>query len=420
MQARVARLGDALRLLRSTFSSGTTMAFFHNRTINLLNLHYVIGSVASGGGGAFFSVYLLKAGISVPGVLLSLAAIFASRLAIRTFLLPLAIRIGLRATVIVGTIAMGLSYLFLPHVTGVNASLVWLILVSAMADCLYWPSYHAYFAALGDEEHRGQQTGMREAITALLGIASPLVAGWLLVSFGAQVAFYLTGAIQAVAAVPLLWTPDIPVARKAPGAFRAALSGAMLFVGDGWASAGYFVVWQIVLFLALGRDVMAYGGAVAVAALVGAVGGLFLGKLIDAGRGTRAVWLSTMPAIVVVVLRAGVQQHPVLAVTANALGALVSCLYVPTLMTAVYNQAKRSPCVMRFHIAAEGGWDIGVSSGLGIAALLVWQGSAAAPTVLVSLVGIAITFVLLRRYYAAHASETIDATRTQPEEAVNI
>ena len=35
---------------------------------------------------------------------------------------------------------------------------------------------------------------------------------------------------------------------------------------------------------------MAYGGALAVAALVGAVGGLLLGRLIDSGRGTRAVW----------------------------------------------------------------------------------------------------------------------------------
>jgi hypothetical protein len=165
---------------------------------------------------------------------------------------------------------------------------------------------------------------------------------------------------------------------------------------------------------------MAYGGALAVAALVGAAAGLFLGKLIDAGRGVRAVWLSMALAMGLIVLRAGVQQHPVLAVTANALGALVSCLYVPTLMTAVYNQAKRSPCVMRFHIAAEGGWDIGVSTGLCVAAFLVWRGAAPASTVLVSLVGTAIVFVLLRRYYAAHASETIDAARTQPEEAANI
>ncbi|MBL6854375.1 MAG: hypothetical protein ISQ86_13395, partial [Alphaproteobacteria bacterium] len=121
------------------------MAFFSNRTVNLLNLHYTIGTIATSGGGAFFMVYLYKSGIGVAGVLLALAALFASRLLIRTFLLPLAIRIGLRWCVIAGSIAMGISYPFLAHVTGVNASLLWLVLVSAAADCIYWPSYHAYF-----------------------------------------------------------------------------------------------------------------------------------------------------------------------------------------------------------------------------------------------------------------------------------
>ena len=393
------------------------MAFFHNRTINLLNLHYVIGSVATGGGGAFYGVYLLKAGVPVWGVLLSLSVLFASRLVIRTFLLPLAIRAGLRWTVFVGAIAMGFSYVFLARVTGVDWSLFWLVLVSAAADCIYWPSYHAYFAALGDEDHRGQQLGIREGITALTGVVSPLVAAWLLVNYGPRAAFYTTGLIQALSAIPILWTPDIAVAQSKPGAFRAALSGAMLFVGDGWVAAGYFITWQIALFLSLGQDLMAYGGALAIAALVGAVGGLFLGRLIDSGRGGRAVWYSVGLLAAVIAMRASVLHNPTLAVVANALGALVGCLYIPTLMTAVYNQAKRSPCVMRFHIAAEGGWDIGVSTGLAAAAALVWAGLPIAWGILLSMIGAAFVFVLLQRYYAANPLEAVDATLVQPEDA---
>ena len=56
----------------------------------------------------------------------------------------------------------------------------------------------------------------------------------------------------------------------------------------------------------------------------------------------------------------------------NAAGALVPALYIPTLMTAVYNQAKRSPCALRFHMAAEGGWDAGAASGCMLAAGLLW------------------------------------------------
>ena len=42
------------------------MAFFCDRTVNLLNLHYGIHAIALSGGGAFFAVYLLKLGLSVP------------------------------------------------------------------------------------------------------------------------------------------------------------------------------------------------------------------------------------------------------------------------------------------------------------------------------------------------------------------
>jgi hypothetical protein len=396
------------------------MAFFHNRNLNLLNLHYVIGSVAVGGGGAFYEVWLLKAGIGIPGVLMTLAGIFAARLVIRMFLLPIAIRAGLRALVVAGALLMGVSFVFLAHVRGADWSLVALALVSSLADTVYWPSYHAFFAALGDEDHRGQQLGVREGVTAAVGIVSPLVTAWLLIRFGPVAAFYATGVIWAFAAIPLLWMPDVLVVPRAPGAFRSAVSGVMLFVGDGWVSAGYFLVWHLALFLSLGRDVMAYGGALAISALVGGVSGLFLGRLIDSGRGARAVWIAGGVLISVILLRAAAGGHPLLAVVANALGAFVACLYVPTMMTAVYNQAKRSPCVMRFHIAAEGGWDIGVTTGLSASALLVWLGVPVARTILLSLVGAAFTLALLRRYYATHPSETVDASQTQGEEAAKI
>ena len=386
------------------------MAFFHNRAVNLINLHSVIGSVALGGGGAFYSVYLLKAGLSVPVVLLTLAATFALRLLLRVFLLSLAIRVGLRWTVIIGTMLMAISFPFLIGVDGVGWGLLWLVLTSALADTIYWPSFHAYFAALGDAEHRGQQLGIQVAAASILGIVSPLAAGWLLVGFGASAAFWTTAGVQALAAVPLIWTPDIVIARRQPGAFRAALSGVMLFVGDGWVAAGYFIVWQIALFLALGQSYMAFGGALAIAALVGAISGLLLGRLIDSGGGRRAVWLSVSLIAAVIALRAAVLGHPALAVTANALGALVGATYVPTLMTAVYNQAKRSPCVLRFHIAAEGGWDIGVTTGLSLAALLVWLGYPIAYGILISLVGVTTVFTLLQRYYAGHSAEMIDTT----------
>jgi len=66
-----------------------------------------------------------------------------------------------------------------------------------------------------------------------------------------------------LAALPLLWTPDVIVRRHVPGAYRAAIPGMKLFLADGWIGAGYHFVWQIALFLSLGESFVAYGGALA-------------------------------------------------------------------------------------------------------------------------------------------------------------
>ncbi len=89
-------------------------------------------------------------------------------------------------------------------------------------------------------------------------------------------------------------------------------------------------------------------------------------------------------------------------------------------MTAVYNQAQRSPCVMRFHIAAEGGWDVGVSGGLALAALAVWRGVTVAHAILLSLVGAGFAMALLHRYYVRHPSETVAASQSEAAPATPV
>jgi hypothetical protein len=192
----------------------------------------------------------------------------------------------------------------------------------------------------------------------------------------------------------------VAVKPTAPAAFRTALPGMLMFASDGWIYACSGYAWQIALFLTLGESFTAFGGALALSALVGAVSGLVLGQYIDAGRGVRAVWLTYGSLAALIVLRAMSVDMVALAVIANALGALIACLYVPTIMTAVYNQAKSSPCPLRFHVAAEGGWDIGGASGCVAAATLSALGAPLSTTILLSLAGAALGHFLLYRYYS--------------------
>lgn len=376
------------------------MAYFRNNAVNLLNIHYAIHSIAMTGAGAFFAAYLFKAGVSVPGVFLTFAAILTGRFLIRPMIIPLAARYGMRLLIILGTLLSALQYPLLARVHGVGPALYAIVAIGAIADTFYWPSYHAYFARVGDDEHRGHQISAREAVVALVGVVSPLLTGFLLVTFGPKIAFGITAGIVAIAAIPLLWTPAFRVANTAPGAIRAALPGVLLFMGDGFTGGIYVFAWQVALFLTLHENFMAYGGALALAAVVGAIGGLYLGRYIDNSGGRRAVFIACGSLGIVLLLRAAATHDPALAVFANAVSALGGCLYIPTVMTVVYTLAKGAPCTLRFHVATEAGWDLGGATGLLLAATLSWLGWPLWQILLLGLLGVTWQFVLLRGHYA--------------------
>ncbi len=375
------------------------MAFFRNTTVNLLNLHYGIHALAQYGGGAFFCVYLLKAGVPAPAVLAALTLLLAGRFCVRPLILPIGRRWGIKPLLIAGTLLSTLQYIVIARVHGVDLSLLALCAVAAISDAVYWTSYHAYFASLGDAEYRGHQIGAREALVAVVGIAAPLLTGWALMAFGPGIAFGAAACALVLAAIPLMFAPNVAVVDEAPGALSGAFGGMAMFGADGWVSAGLTLVWPIALFQSLGQSFAAFGGAMALAALAGAASGLLLGRLIDRGGGPRAAWLAAGAMAVVLALRAASVGHPMAAVAGNAAGALVPAFYIPTLMTAMYNQAKGSSCVLRFHIACEGAWDVGAAAGCMLAAILLWLGAPIGGTILIALAGVACNLVLLRRYY---------------------
>jgi MFS transporter, DHA1 family, inner membrane transport protein len=81
------------------------VGYFSSRAFNLVYVHAALQAFASYGGEAFAFVYLLKAGISAPMVLLSIALMFGSRMLFRTLVLPLVRRVGLRRALVLAILA---------------------------------------------------------------------------------------------------------------------------------------------------------------------------------------------------------------------------------------------------------------------------------------------------------------------------
>ncbi|HEY1427058.1 MAG TPA: hypothetical protein VGF50_10335 [Caulobacteraceae bacterium] len=378
------------------------MAFFANDAINRVNLHFSIQAVASSAGGAFFFAYLLRAGIGVPATLAVFVALIAGRFVLRPMIIPLGKRWGLKPLVIAGVLLSAAQYPVLAAVHGLDWPLFAYWLIGCPASALYWPSFHAYFAALGDAEHRGHQIGAREAAATAIGVVAPLIGGFALRTTSPFWLFGAAALVQALSALPLAWAPNVRPPLEAPGAYRAAREGAALFMADGWMGASVHYVWQVALFLSLGRSLLAYGGALSLAALVGALLGALFGRHIDRGHGRRAVVITYAAVTVLVLAQAASFGSPWLAVAANALAAVIGNLVATAMLTAVYNLTQASPCPLRFSFATEGAWDIGCGGGVLTAAAIVALGGSLSLTILLALPGVATVAWLLWRYYGAH------------------
>jgi hypothetical protein len=70
----------------------------------------------------------------------------------------------------------------------------------------------------------------------------------------------------------------------------------------------------------------------------------------------------------------------------------------------MYNLARRSPCSLRFHIVAEGGWDLGMAFGCCFAALLVYFGFGFFWPLILGITGCALAYALLTRSLSASES----------------
>jgi DHA1 family inner membrane transport protein len=375
------------------------MSFFRNDAINRVNLQSGVQALAQNAGGLFVLVFLLRAGVSVPHAFLAQASIVAGRFVIRPALLPLARRLGLKPLLIAGAVSLAAQYPILAEVHGLGPAFLAFCAASALGEVLYFVSYNAYFAALGDLEHRGRQVAVGQALSAAAGVVAPVLGGWALVAAGPRWTFGAVALVQMASAIPLLGLPNVPVRWSAPGAWRAAWPAVALIAVDGWFDAAFFFVWQIALFLTLGESYSAYGGAMALAGLAGALAGLAVGHHTDLGQGRRTVTLAYAAAAAVVLLRADSLGLPVLAPAANALGGLVVPLLVPPLASAVQNLAKSSPCSLRVMMATEGGWDVGcftaclLAAGLAALKAPLWLG------VLLALPAITLGWRLLLRQY---------------------
>ncbi len=386
------------------------MGFFVNRRFNLIYVHAALQAFAMHGGEAFAFVYLLKAGIPVPIVFVSIGALFGSRLLFRMGVLPIVKRIGLRNALIIGVLAEGTTYPMLSQVTGTGPLLIAYLTIWAMSSSLYWTTYHAYVVLIGDGEHRGAQVSIMEFIGTFIGIIAPVTTGLLLTWFDPLVAFSVVGLAMICSAIPIMLLPNLKVAPDADMPGQTRRLARMVMFTDGLRAGAFHFTWLIVLFITLGSNYVAYGGAMALAGLAGAAASLFLGRSIDLGKGRRAAQIGFAVVAVAVLARAFGYPYTWSAVLANAAAAIAMPIYATAFGSRVYALAQHSPCALRFHIVAEGGWDLGTATACFISAGLFYMGFSFFWPLMVGLVACALGYwVIVGTFDQALGADVGDA-----------
>ena len=166
-----------------------------------------------------------------------------------------------------------------------------------------------------------------------------------------------------------------------------------------------FCAWSLILFQGLDARYDAFGGALAEAALAGAISGLVLGRFIDMGHTRYATWVNAAMLAGTLIAKAVCGSDPILVIAVAVGTTALAELYVPSLMTAIYNEAKASSCPLRFHFAAEIGWDVGGSLACLAAAALCAYGVSLQAVIMFAFPMVAVQAFLLDASYAERKSE---------------
>ena len=367
----------------------------------LMLMHLAFIQIAWASGGAFAGVYLLKVGFSLPQALAAYAGIMCVRFFLRFAGIEIVRCLGYRRALAVGTMLCAGEFFTLIGADSVPGLVGW-ILVSALAEACYWPLHHAVTAATCAEGVRGRQIGLRQAVTALMSVAGPLLAGTLLARVGPATAFAASAAMCLAGLVPVLLMSEI-AAGPVPS-LRQALRGAdrlsaLLFAMDGWICSGFIIAWALVLFGALGSSYEAFGWTGAAAAIASAAASLLCGRALDRGKRQRYLVLACAATAGSVLLRAFSFGSPTLSVIAALSGAAVPALYVPVTMSVIYGRAKASGRAYGFHLTLESAWDCGVVAGILAAACVALGSPVPSLCVLPSVLGVAVVYVCVSRVH---------------------
>ncbi|MBI5794651.1 MFS transporter [Candidatus Uhrbacteria bacterium] len=277
----------------------------HGAALPALATNRLIDGIAASMVGVFLPIFLYEFfHASITVVLIWFLVNFLVKLPFYVLGAKLFSRIGLTRSMVIGTLGVvlfHLSYFFISE-----GAVSWKVLMAigigglVLNGIFYWSPFHIDMANFTSEKKRGSQLGIFYAVERLLGVIAPLLAGYVIATFGYQVNFFIGLIITVCSLIPLLFLPRFQVSYEFSylqsfrelfsKRFRAMTFSMMAFGAENMVGV---VIWPIFLFKMFGGDYVDVGLFTAVLVVIGLLLELIVGKQTDRFSATRLLKIGT-------------------------------------------------------------------------------------------------------------------------------
>lgn len=268
----------------------------HGAALPALASNRLLGFFAASMVGVFLPIFLFEFfGGSIQYVLLWFIIDFVFKFPFFVWGAKIFSRTGLVPSMVIGTLGTVLFYwmFYLLDTGGVFPAYfllafgtIGLMLVSAF----YWSPYHIDLASATHTGSRGKQISIFYALERLLGVLSPLLAGWIIMTYGYSLNFFLGLVITLTSLVPLFFLPRFRVTYEFGflESFQKLFSRP--FRGMSYSMMAYgaenivgVVIWPLFLFTLFQGNYFDVGAFAAIVVVIGMVLEIVMGHETDQG-----------------------------------------------------------------------------------------------------------------------------------------
>ncbi len=198
-------------------------------------------------------------------------------------------KIGIKLSMILGSLFL-VGYFISLYLLSNNVpfALILTILFVTLFRMLYWIPYHTEFAETTDDLSRGREIAFLVSISALVSVALPLAAGFIISKFSFSVLFLISIIIGFVAIIPILLLK--PVKEKFTYTYFQTFKELfkkknrkllLAYSGEGAEFVVGFVIWPIFIFQLLKGNYLSVGIMSSLIVFISIILRLAIGNLTD-------------------------------------------------------------------------------------------------------------------------------------------